>query len=200
MDASRSRGDAAGGDWGADRRHHRRTLASAQLARSRLLIGSQESGKMPLPRSRAAMVYQSILPRACRPLSTTGRDFPNDLADRLARKKKWNFDDATFDRSAAAFDNPTCRHLWSITPLAARLAEGEPKYADWTGRLAVAPVITVRPSRWRAMPTVRRTRSRVPTPRCSGNYSHRTSRAARHIAPRKAPQALAEAVIEIAES
>jgi hypothetical protein len=57
---------------------------------------------------------------------------------------KWNFDDATFDRSAAAFDNPDHvaivihNYRWRLG-----LAEGESKYGDLEKKLAVGPVITV---------------------------------------------------------
>ena len=57
---------------------------------------------------------------------------------------KWNFDDATFERSAAAFDNPDHvaivihNYRWRLG-----LAEGEPQYDDLEKRLAEAPVITV---------------------------------------------------------
>src|SRR5258705_523674 len=57
---------------------------------------------------------------------------------------QWRFDDATFDRSAAAFDSPDHvdvvihNYRWRLG-----LAEGEPKYDDLEKRLAAGPVITV---------------------------------------------------------
>jgi hypothetical protein len=57
---------------------------------------------------------------------------------------KWDFDDATFDRSAASFDNPDHvgivihNYRWRLG-----LAEGAPKYDDLDKRLAAGPVITV---------------------------------------------------------
>ena len=56
----------------------------------------------------------------------------------------WAFDDATFERSAAAFDNPdyvdvvihSYRHRYG-------LAEGDPQYADVQRRLAAQPAISV---------------------------------------------------------
>ena len=57
---------------------------------------------------------------------------------------KWNFDDATFERSAASFENPD--HV-AITIHNYRwrqgLAEDEAKYDDVEKRLAVGPVVTV---------------------------------------------------------
>ena len=63
---------------------------------------------------------------------------------KLAPIIEWNFDDATFDRSAAAFNNPDHvdivihNYRWRLG-----LAEGEPKYDDLEKRLAEGPVITV---------------------------------------------------------
>ena len=57
---------------------------------------------------------------------------------------KWNFDNATFGRSAAAFDNPghvavvIHNYRWRLG-----LVEGESKYDDSEKRLAQSPVITV---------------------------------------------------------
>jgi hypothetical protein len=57
---------------------------------------------------------------------------------------KWNFDDATFDRSAVSFNNPDHvsivihNYRWRLG-----LVEGEPKYDDLEKRLATSPVITV---------------------------------------------------------
>jgi hypothetical protein len=71
---------------------------------------------------------------------TSARVFEADLAD----SPKWNFDDATFDRSAACFDNPDHvaivihNYRWRLG-----LADGEARYADLEKRLAEFPVITV---------------------------------------------------------
>ena len=57
---------------------------------------------------------------------------------------KWNFDDATFERSAASFDNPDHvaivihNYRWRLG-----LADGEPEYAELERRLAEGPVIAV---------------------------------------------------------
>ncbi|MND28270.1 hypothetical protein D3C80_187500 [compost metagenome] len=57
---------------------------------------------------------------------------------------QWKFDDATFERSAAAFDNPdhvaivVHNYRWRLG-----LAEGEPKFDELEKRLAGFPVITV---------------------------------------------------------
>src|SRR5205085_11431101 len=57
---------------------------------------------------------------------------------------RWDFDDATFDRTAASFDNPdhvaivTHNYRWRLG-----LAEGEPEYLELEKRLAQGPVIAV---------------------------------------------------------
>src|SRR5205814_5956347 len=56
---------------------------------------------------------------------------------------KWNFDDATFDRTAAAFKNPDHvdivihNYRWRLS-----LSKGEPRYDELEGKLFQAPVIT----------------------------------------------------------
>jgi len=93
-----------------------------------------------------------------------------------AGSPKWNFDDATFDRSAASFDNPdhvaivTHNYRWRLA-----LAQGEAKYDDLEGRLAEGPVITV------PTITLEGDANGAPHPepgsyakKFSGKYSHRT--------------------------
>ena len=75
-------------------------------------------------------------------MTNTGMTLPSSSGKSLRRK--WEFDDATFDRSAAAFNNPDHvsivihNYRWRIG-----LAEGEPKYDELEQRLAKSPVITV---------------------------------------------------------
>jgi hypothetical protein len=81
---------------------------------------------------------------------------------------RWDFDDATFDRSAVSFDNPDHvsivihNYRWRLG-----LAEGEPQYDDLERRLAEGPVISVPTITSKVMPMVRHTRTRVPMPRNS---------------------------------
>lgn len=113
---------------------------------------------------------------------------------------KWEFDDVTFDRSAAALDNPDHvaivihNYRWRL-----RLAEGEFKYDELEKRLAASPVISV-PSI-----TMQGDANGAPHPepssyakKFSGKYEHRliTGGTGRNL-PQEAPQAFAEAVIDI---
>jgi pimeloyl-ACP methyl ester carboxylesterase len=115
---------------------------------------------------------------------------------------KWNFDDATFDRSAAAFDNPdhvaivVHNYRWRLG-----LAQGEAKYDDVEKQLAAGPVISV--------PTITMEGDANGAPHAepsayakkfSGKYSHRTiSGGIGHNLPQEAPRAFAEAIIDVAE-
>ncbi len=82
--------------------------SNALVSVSGYLIGNQEAGKVPLPpEAELQWWYQYLLRDGARPRGlsrNTRRDFAK-LIWKLA-SPKWNFDDASFERSAAAFDNP----------------------------------------------------------------------------------------------
>jgi pimeloyl-ACP methyl ester carboxylesterase len=126
------------------------------------------------------------------------RDF-NKLIWQLA-SPNWNFDDATFDRSAASFENPDHvsivihNYRWRIG-----LAEGEPKYDDLEKRLAEGPVITA------PTITLEGDANGAPHPdpsgyakKFSGPYSHRNIKGGiGHNLPQEAPMAFAQAIIDV---
>jgi pimeloyl-ACP methyl ester carboxylesterase len=113
---------------------------------------------------------------------------------------KWNFDAATFDRSAASFDNPDHvdivihNYRWRLG-----LAEGESKYDDFEKRLSQGPVITV------PTITLEGDANGAPHPnpeayhnKFSGKYAHRTiTGGIGHNLPQEAPEAFAQAVIDV---
>ena len=113
---------------------------------------------------------------------------------------KWDFDDATFDRTAASFDNPDHvgivihNYRWRLG-----LAEGEPKYDDLEKRLAAGPVITV------PTITLEGDANGAPHPdagsyakKFSGKYAHRIIKGGiGHNLPQEAPQAFAQAVVDV---
>ena len=115
---------------------------------------------------------------------------------------KWNFDDATFNRSAAAFDNPDHvdivihNYRWRLG-----LAKGEPKFDDLEKRLATSPVITV------PAITLEGDANGAPHPdpsayvqKFTGKYAHRNvTGGIGHNLPQEAPQAFAQAVVDVAE-
>jgi pimeloyl-ACP methyl ester carboxylesterase len=195
----------AGFDWGARTADIMAVLwperCKAIVAVSGYLIGSQESGKAPLPpNAEHEWWYQFYLAteRGRVGYEKYRHDFTK-LIWRLA-SPKWNFDDATFDRSAASFDNPDHvsivihNYRWRLG-----LAEGEPKYDALERRLAEAPVITV------PTITLEGDANGAPHPdssayakKFSGKYAHRVvNGGVGHNLPQEAPQAFAQAVIDV---
>jgi pimeloyl-ACP methyl ester carboxylesterase len=165
------------------------------------LIGSQEAGKKPLPpKAELQWWYQFYLAteRGREGYDKYRHDF-SKLIWQLA-SPKWDFEEATFDRSAKAFDNPdhvaivVHNYRWRLG-----LIEGEAKYEDLEKRLAKSPVIT--------MPTITMEgdANGAPHPEpaayakmFSGKYSHRTIKGGiGHNLPQEAPQAFAEAIIDV---
>jgi pimeloyl-ACP methyl ester carboxylesterase len=198
----------AGFDWGARTADIVAALwperCKALVSVSGYLIGSQEAGKMPLPpKAELQWWYQYYFAteRGRAGYEKYRRDFAK-LIWQLA-SPRWNFDDATFNRSAASFDNPdhvaivVHNYRWRLS-----LAEGEPKYDAFEKRLAEAPVI--------AVPTItlEGDANGAPHPepsayakKFSGKYSHRLiTGGIGHNLPQEAPQAFAEAVVDATES
>jgi pimeloyl-ACP methyl ester carboxylesterase len=196
----------AGCDWGARTANIIAALwperCKALVSVSGYLIGSQEANKMPLPpKAELEWWYQYYFAteRGRAGYDKNRRDFAK-LIWQLA-SPKWDFDDATFDRSAAAFDNPDHvgivmhNYRWRLG-----LAEGEPKYDDLERQLAEAPVI--------AVPTItlEGDANGAPHPdpsayakKFSGKYEHRLiTGGIGHNLPQEAPQAFAEAVVDVA--
>jgi pimeloyl-ACP methyl ester carboxylesterase len=198
----------AGFDWGARTANIVAALwperCSALVSVSGYLIGNQEAGKKPLPpKDELQWWYQFYFAteRGRAGYDKNRRDFAR-LIWRLA-SPKWDFDNAAFERSAAAFDNPDHvpivihNYRWRLG-----LAEGEPKYDDLEKMLARAPDI--------AVPTItlEGDANGAPHPEASayakkfsGRYEHRLIKGGiGHNLPQEAPQAFAEAVIAAASS
>jgi pimeloyl-ACP methyl ester carboxylesterase len=209
MDALKiEKATVAGYDWGARTANIMAALwperCKAMVSVSGYLIGSQEAGKTPLPpRAELQWWYQFYFAteRGRQGYEKNRHDFAK-LIWKLA-SPKWDFDDATFDRSAAAFDNPDHvaivihNYRWRLD-----LAEGEAKYADLEKKLATAPVISV------PTITMEGDANGAPHPepaayakKFAGRYEHRTINGGiGHNLPQEAPKAFAEAVVDIAES
>ena len=194
-----------GFDWGARSADVVAALwpdrCKALVSVSGYLIGSQAANKAPLsPRAEYAWWYQYYFAteRGRAGYDTYRRDF-SKLIWQLA-SPKWAFDDATFARSAVAFDNPDHvaivihNYRWRIA-----LAPGEPQYDDLERRLAGAPAI--------AVPTIslEGDANGAPHPdpdtyasKFSGKYAHRTiSGGVGHNLPQEAPQAFAQAIVDV---
>src|SRR4030081_3309430 len=197
-----------GYDWGARTADIVAALwperCKALVSVSGYLIGSQEAGKVPLPpKAELEWWYQYYFATE---RGRAGYDkYRHDFAKLIWQiaSPKWDFDDATFDRSAAAFDNAD--HVAIVIHNSrGRLsrAQGEPKYDDVEKRLAAGPVITV------PTITLEGDANGAPHPdpsayakKFSGKYAHRLIKGGvGHNLPQEAPQAFAEAVLEAAES
>jgi pimeloyl-ACP methyl ester carboxylesterase len=195
----------AGFDWGARTADIMAVLwpqrCKALVSVSGYLIGSQASGKLPLPPSAEFQWWYQFYFATER--GKAGYDkYRHDFAKLIWRlaSPKWSFDDATFDRSAAAFDNPDHvaivihNYRWRQG-----LAQGESKYDELEQQLAQSPVITV------PAITLEGDANGAPHPppsayanKFSGRYANRTiGGGVGHNLPQEAPQAFVDAIIEV---
>lgn len=195
----------AGYDWGARTANIVAALwpqrCKALVSVSGYLIGSPAANKAPLPpKAELAWWYQFYFTteRGQAGYARYRRDFSR-LIWQIA-SPKWAFDDATFDRSAQAFDNPdhvdivVHNYRWRLG-----LADGERPLDGLEARLAAAPVITV--------PTITLEGDANGAPHAEpaayakqfgGKYAHRTlTGGIGHNLPQEAPRAFAQAVIDV---
>jgi len=195
----------AGFDWGARTADIMAALwperCRGLVAVSGYLIGSQAAGKLPLrPEAELQWWYQFYF------ATERGRAGYQKYTRQFARliwklaSPKWNFDDATFDRSAAAFDNPD--HV-EITIHNYRwrqgLASGDARFDDIEEQLARAPTIGV------PTITMEGDANGAPHPEPSayaskftGRYEHRElTGGIGHNPPQEAPTAFAQAVLDV---
>jgi pimeloyl-ACP methyl ester carboxylesterase len=194
----------AGFDWGARTANIIAALwperCKALVSVSGYLIGNQKLGKIPLqPAAELQWWYQYYF---ATDRGQAGYDkYRHDFAKLIwhIASPKWNFDDVTFNRSAASLDNPDHvaivihNYRWRLG-----LAEGEAKYERLEKQLAESPVIT--------LPTVtlEGDANGAPHPdasvyakKFSGRYSHKVvSRGIGHNLPQEAPRTFADAIIE----
>jgi len=165
------------------------------------LISNQQAGKLPLPpEAEHQWWYQFYFAteRGRAGYEKNRHEFAK-LIWRLA-SPSWSFDDATFDRSAASLDNPDHvaitihNYRWRIG-----VVEGEPRYDDLERRLGQGPNITV------PTITLEGDANGAPHPepdayakRFTGSHSHRTiTGGIGHNLPQEAPQAFAEAIVDV---
>src|SRR4051812_33673465 len=205
MDALKIEKAVLGGcDWGARTACIMAALwperCRALVSVSGYLIGTQELNKMPLPpKAELEWWYQFYFAteRGRAGYEKNTREF-SKLIWQLA-SPRWNFDDATFNRSAASFDNPDHvaivihNYRWRLG-----LAESEQEYELLEKRLAQFPVIAV------PAITLEGDANGAPHPepsayakKFSGRYAHRNLLGGvGHNLPQEAPRAFAEAIVE----
>ena len=171
------------------------------VAVSGYLISGQAAGKVALPPEAEFQWWYQYYFATERGRAGYGK-FRREFAKLIWRtaSPKWDFDDATFDRSAASFENPDHvdivihNYRWRLG-----LAEGEEQYNDLEQQLAEGPLIEV------PTITLEGDANGAPHPdpssyskKYAGRYSHRTiTGGVGHNLPQEAPQAFAEAVIEV---
>jgi pimeloyl-ACP methyl ester carboxylesterase len=174
---------------------------NALVSVSGYLIGSQEANKQPLPpKAEYQWWYQYYFSTE---RGVVGYDkYRHDFGKLIWQiaSPRWEFDDATFNRTAASFDNPDYvaivihNYRWRLG-----LAEGERKYDDLEKRLAASPVVTV------PTITLEGDANGAPHPDAaayrkmfSGKYEHRiVTGGVGHNLPQEAPQAFAQAVVDV---
>jgi pimeloyl-ACP methyl ester carboxylesterase len=206
MDALKIEKAILGGyDWGARTADIIAAIfperCKALVSVSGYLIGSQQAGKVPLPPQAELQwwyQYYFATERGRAGYEKYRRDFAK-LIWQIA-SPKWNFDEATFERSAASFDNPDHvsivihNYRWRLG-----LAEGEPKYDDLEKRLAEGPDITV--------PTMTLEGDANGAPhldasayarKFTGRYAHRIiTGGVGHNLPQEAPLDFAQAIVDV---
>ena len=207
MDALKIERAVLGGcDWGARTACIMAALwperCRALVSVSGYLIGSQELNRMPLPpKAELEWWYQFYFAteRGRAGYEKNTREF-SKLIWQLA-SPQWNFDDATFNRSAASFDNPDHvaivihNYRWRLG-----VGESEQRYEALEKRLAQFPAISV------PTITLEADANGAPHPhpsayakRFSGRYEHRdiNGLGVGHNLPQEAPHAFAQAVIDV---
>jgi pimeloyl-ACP methyl ester carboxylesterase len=207
MDALKIDKAIVGGfDWGA------RTVdiiavlwperCKAIVSVSGYLIGSPAANKMPLPPFAEYEFWYQYYFATENGLAGYSQNLLafNKLVWKLA-SPKWNFDDATYDRTAASFSNPDHvaivihNYRWRIG-----VSQGESKYDDLERRLAEGLIVTVPAitmegaSNGAVHPPAAAYRGKF-----SGKYEYRlVTGSVGHNLPQEAPQAFAKAVIDVA--
>jgi pimeloyl-ACP methyl ester carboxylesterase len=206
MDGLKIKKAVIGGfDWGARTANIIAALwperCKAMVSVSGYLIGTPESNRKPLPpKAELAWWYQYYF------ATERGRagyeEYRHDFAKLIWQlaSPKWDFSDATFDRSAASFENPDHtgivihNYRWRLG-----LADGESKYDDLEKQLAAFPAITV--------PTITLEGDANGAPHADGSayarkfagkYAHRIVKGGvGHNLPQEAPQAFAKAIADV---
>lgn len=207
MDALKIQNAIIGGfDWGGRSANVIASLwperCKAMVSVSGYLILSPAANKLPLPPEAEYQWWYQYYFATER--GRLGYDkYRHDFGKLIWRNAspKWNFDDATFDRTAASFNNPDyvaiVIHNYRFR---LGLADGEKQYDDLEKRLAEGPVITV--------PTITLEGDANGAPhypndtpyrkKFSGKYANRiVSGGIGHNLPQEAPEAFAKAIVDV---
>jgi pimeloyl-ACP methyl ester carboxylesterase len=206
MDALKIRSAVlAGFDWGARTGDIVASLwpdrVKGLVSVSGYLIGNPDTERSPLPpQAEYQWWYQFYFAteRGRLGYEKNAREF-NKLIWQLA-SPQWKFDDATYDRSAASFDNPDHtaivihNYRWRLG-----LTDGDPRYVDINNQLKTGPNISVQTI------TMEGDANGAPHPppnaytaKFTGKYEHRTiTGGIGHNLPQEDPRAFAQAVLDV---
>lgn len=192
----------AGFDWGARTADIMAVLwpnrIKALVSVSGYLIVNRQANLQPLPpKAELGWWYQYYFAteRGRTGYDANRHDF-NKLIWQIA-SPKWSFDDSTFDRSAASFNNPDHvsivihNYRWRLS-----LAEGDAQYDAIEKRLAAGPVITVPAVTIGSDFDGANANGKAYAKKFSGKYSHIVLNGIGHNVPQEAPQAFADAIVE----
>jgi pimeloyl-ACP methyl ester carboxylesterase len=205
MDALKIQKAVLGGfDWGARTANIVAALwparVKAMVSVSGYLIGNREAGRHPLPpKAELSWWYQFYF------ATERGREgyaqYRNDFSRLIweLASPQWQFDDATFARSATAFDNPDHveivihNYRWRLG-----LAAGEARYEALEAKLDAGPAI--------AVPTItlEGDANGAPHPdpktyakKFTGKYQHRLiGGGIGHNLPQEAPREFVQAILD----
>jgi len=207
MDALKIQTATVGGfDWGARTADVLATLwperCKAIVSVGGYLISSPEGNQVPWPPEPAFLFWYQYY--FATPVGKAGYAKYVDQFNKFIwhqASPKWNFDDATYDRTAASFNNPDHVDIvmhdyrWRLG-----LADGERKYDELEERLAALTPITVP-----AITMEGDSNGAIHAPstayrnKFSGKYDYRLiTGGVGHNMPQEAPQAFAQAVIDVA--
>jgi pimeloyl-ACP methyl ester carboxylesterase len=204
MDALKIEKAILGGyDWGARTVDIMAALwperSKAIVSVSGYLITNLAANQRPLPPATELgwwYQYYFATERGMVGYGENRHDF-NKLIWKLA-SPKWNFDDATYERTAASFNNSDHvsivihNYRWRLS-----LAKGDPRYDDLEKKLFGSPVIPVPAITIASDFDGAASDGAAYRKQFSGKYSHRILKDIGHNVPQEAPQAFAQAITDV---
>jgi pimeloyl-ACP methyl ester carboxylesterase len=193
----------AGFDWGARTADIMAVLwperCKAIVSVSGYLITNVEANKKPLPpQGELGWWYQYYFSTERGRLGYSEYRHDFDKLIWTIVSPKWHFSDATFDRTAESFTNPDHvdivihNYRWRLG-----LAKGEPQYDALEQKLFTGPAITVPAITISSDFDGAAADGKAYASKFTGKYSHKVLKGIGHNVPQEAPQAFAQAVIEV---
>jgi pimeloyl-ACP methyl ester carboxylesterase len=204
MDALKIKQAIIGGfDWGARTADIMAALwperCKAIVSVSGYLITNLQANLQPLPpKAEYGWWYQYYfsLERGRLGYAENTHDFNKLIWKNVS--PKWDFDDATYERTAQAFNNPDHvaivihNYRWRLSE-----AKGEAKYDELENKLFAGPAITVPAITLASDFDGPAADGKAYAKKFSGKYAHRVLPGIGHNVPQEAPQAFAQAIVDV---